>query len=154
MDEVKEHVYGLLKNDATMQGYTGYAVTDPRIYEWYPSFEPVLSTALPGYIVYRSLSPGRGGIYVDRAQSGDIYLHFDIFAYNSNSKGLIARRIVDLLDQYGPFATTNFRVLNMQVTEDMEMGVEGESSSDRRYRHHVAVRLIGVLNKNTIGNVV
>lgn len=154
MDEIKEYIYSVLLNDATMQGYTGYSVSDPRIYEWYPPEEPSLSVSLPGYIVYRAASYDRPLIYVDRAQSGDIFLHFDVFAYNSNSKGLIARRLVYLLDMYGKFSTTNFIILQLRIEEDFEFGIEGESTADRRYRHHVTARAIAVLNKTPIGNVV
>jgi len=153
MDEIKEHIVGILKNDATMQAYTGYTASDPRIYEWYPAWTPTLSSALPGYITYRTASWGRPAEYVDRAQKGDVFLHFDVWGYNSDSKGYISRRIDDLLDLYGPFSTTNYRVLQLQVIEDFEMPLEGESTTDRRYRHHITVRLIGVLRLTPIGNV-
>lgn len=153
MDEIKQYVYNLLKNDATMQSYTGYTASDPRIYEWFPAIDPTLSSTLPGYIVYRAVSYGRPAIYVDRAQEGDIFLHFDILTYNSDTKGLISRRILYLCDHYGAFSTTNFRVLNLEIVENFEMGVEGESSIDRKYRHHVTVRAMAVLNKNVIGNI-
>jgi len=153
MDEIKEHIVGILKNDATLQSYTGYTASDPRIYEWYPAFTPTLNTTYPGYIVYRTASWGRPSEYVDRAQKGDIFMHFDVMAYDSDHKGYISRRIDDLLDLYGSFSTTNYRVLQLQIEEDFELPMEGESTTDRRYRHHITVRLIGVLRLTPIGNV-
>jgi hypothetical protein len=154
VDEIKDYVIGtLIIPDVTLQGLTGYTASDPRVYEWYPAINIAVNSSLPAYIVYRYQSYGATVSSVDRAELGDIHFHFDVYAYNSDAKGDVARRIRSILDLYGAFNTTNYRVLQMRVTEDIEMGIEGESTSERRYRHHVTVRLIGVLSRTTIGNV-
>jgi len=154
MDEIKDYIIGtLVIGDATLQGLTGYTASDPRVYEWYPAFAVTLSSSLPGYIVYHYKNYGATSSSVDRAELGDVIVHFDIYSYNSDTKGDIAKRLRSIFDLYGAFNTTNYRVLQMRITEDMEMGVEGEATSERRYRHHITVRLIGVLSRTTIGNV-
>lgn len=152
IDEIKKAYYDLLKNDATLQGLTGYTASDPRIYEWFPPVDINFSSALPAAILYRSASYGRSGNYVDRAEIGDILLHFDIYAYDSDTKGDVALRIRNVLDLYGAITTASYRILQAMIEEDFEMPVEGESSSDRRYRQHLTVRLIGVLSRTAIGN--
>jgi hypothetical protein len=93
------------------------------------------------------------GDFVDRAEIGDVFFHFDIFAFDTGTLGAIAERIDDLLDLYGTFRAGRYRVLNTMVTESFEMSTEGESSSDRILRHHITLRCIGVLKKPPIGNV-
>lgn len=153
MDEIKEFLIGtLVIGDATLQGLTGYTASDPRVYEWFPALNVTLSSSLPAYIVYHLRNYGATARSVDRAELGDFYCHFDVYAYDSDTKGAVARRLRNILDLYGAFNTTNYRILQLKVTEDMELQIEGESPSERRYRHHITVRLIGVLSRTVIGN--
>ncbi len=154
MNEIKDFIIdGIVIPDATIQGLTGYVAADPRVYEWYPADDPAFDTTYPAYIIYRIARYGRGIDFVDKAEIGDIFFHFDIFAMDSDTIGSIAEQLETLLDHYGPFRTASFQVLTMMVTESFEMPTEGESSSDRMLRHHVAVRCVGVLRKAFIGNV-
>jgi len=153
VDEIKEYVIGtLIIPDVTLQGLTGYTASDPRVYEWYPALNVTLSATLPAYIIYHYRNYGAGSRSVDRAELGDTYFHFDIYSYDSDAKGDVAKRLRNILDLYGAFNTTNYRILQMKITEDMELPIEGESASERRYRHHITVRLIGVLSRTIIGN--
>jgi len=154
VNEIKDYVIGtLIIPDATLQGLTGYTASDPRVYEWYPALNVTLDSSLPAYIVYNLKNYGPTARSVDRAEIGDFYFHFDVYSYNSDYKGDVVKRLRDILDLYGAFNTTNYRILQMRVIEDMELPIEGESPSERRYRHHIAVRLIGVLSRTTIGTV-
>lgn len=153
MDEIKKAYYDLLKNDATLQGLTGYTASDPRIYEWFPPMDVPLSATYPAFILYRVANYGRSRSYVDRAELGDIFLHLDIYARDSDTKGNVALRIRNILDLYGAVTTVSYRILQAMIEEDFEMPIEGESSSDRRYRHHLTVGLMGVLSRTAIGNV-
>jgi hypothetical protein len=154
MNEIKDYILDtILIPDATIQGLTGYTASDPRIYEWFPAVDPAFDTTFPAFVTYRIARHGRGLEFVDRAEKGDVFFHFDIFAFDTDTLGSIAERIDDLLDLYGTFRAGRYRVLNLIVTESFEMPTEGESSSDRMLRHHITVRCIGVLKEPPIGNV-
>lgn len=153
MDELKDFIIGtLIIPDVTLQGLTGYTASDPRVYEWYPALNVTLSASLPAYIIYHLKNYGAGVRSVDRAELGDFYCHFDVYSYDSDTKGDVVKRLRNILDLYGAFNTTNYRVLQLRIVEDMELAIEGESASERRYRHHITVRLIGVLSRTIIGN--
>jgi len=153
MVELKDYIYSLLKADATIQSLTGYTASDSRIYPAYPPKEVVVNSTYPGYIVFRLVGYGRGSEYVDRAEKGDMYLHLDIYGLTYRTAENIAVRVNDLLDLYGPFSTTNYRVLNLEVVEHSDFPPEGESTSEMRYRRHIVIRLRGVLSKTEVGNV-
>ena len=154
MNEIKDYILDtLLIPDATIQALTGYTATDPRIYEWYVATDPSFDSTYPAFIIYRIARHGRDFEFVDRAEIGDIFFHFDVLAYDSDTLGAIVLRLEDILDLYGSFKTSSYKVLNLIVTESFEMPTEGESSSDRMLRHHVTVRCRGVLKKPPIGNV-
>ncbi len=154
MNEIKDYILDtILIPDATIQGLTGYTATDPRIYEWFPAVDPDFNTTFPAFITYRIAKYGRMGDFVDRAEIGDIFFHFDVFAFDTDTLGAIVLRLEDLLDLYGPFTTTRHKVGTIIVEGSFEMPTEGESSSDRMLRHHVTVRCRGVLRSPAIGNV-
>ncbi len=154
MNEIKDYILDtVLIPDGTIQGLTGYTADDPRIYEWFPATDPDFNSTYPAFIIYRIARHGRGFDFVDRAEIGDIFFHLDVFAYDTDTLGAIVLRIEDLLDLYGPFTTTRHKVGNLIITESFEMPTEGESSSDRKLRHHVTVRCRGVLRSPAIGNV-
>lgn len=154
MNELKDYILdNILIPDATIQGLTGYTATDPRFYEWYPATDPAFDSTYPAFIIYRIARHGRMFEFVDRAEKGDVFFHFDVFAFDTDTLGAVVEQLEDLLDLYGSFKTASYKVLNLIVTESFEMPTEGESSSDRMLRHHVTVRCRGVLKKPPIGNV-
>jgi hypothetical protein len=153
MKELKDYIIQVVANDAIIQSITGWTADDQRVYEWYPAFDPTFTTTYPAFLIYRVLGYGRGPEFVDRAEVGDRFFHFDIFAMDSDKTSDIAEQLANLLDLYGPFETSSYKVENVIMVEDFEMPVEGESSSDRKLRHHVTFQLRGVLKKTAIGNV-
>jgi hypothetical protein len=118
MNQIKDYILDdVLISDTTLQGLTGYTATDPRIYEWFPATDPVLSDTYPAYVIYRVTRYGRGLDFVDRAEIGDTFFHFDVFARDTDVLGAVVLRIEDLLDLYGAFKTPRYKVLNLIVTE-------------------------------------
>lgn len=153
MKELKNYILQIVIADAVIQGITGWTADDPRFYEWYLAADPAYNDTYPAFIIYRVAGHGRGADSVDRAESGDLFFHFDIFAKDTEKTSDIAEQLANLLDLYGPFETPSYKVNNIILTENFEMATEGESSSDRMLRHHVAFLLRGVHKKTAIGNV-
>jgi hypothetical protein len=151
--ELKNYIIQIVANDAVIQGITGWTADDPRVYEWFPGVDPAFNSTYPAYLIYRVIGHGRGLEFVDRAEPGDLFFHFDILAMDSEKTSDIAEQLETLLDLYGPFETFSYKVGNVIRTENFEMPTEGESSSDRMLRYHVAFQLRGVLKKTAIGNV-
>jgi hypothetical protein len=74
LEKIDQWLYALLRDSTTLQGYTGYTATDPRIYWFWPDLDMSATIGSTGaYITYyRKHQDGLGGDDVAWAlQKGD-----------------------------------------------------------------------------------
>lgn len=58
MKEISKWIYSTLSADTTLQGYTGYTASDPRVYYFYPPSNITLNSTYPAYIIFFLLGSG------------------------------------------------------------------------------------------------
>lgn len=112
MQEIREAFNDLLEADPVLQGLTGYAVGDTRVYEESPPMKIAMNSTSPAYITWRWSSPG--GIipeeYAQKAQYPDEYADVNVYATTSVLRDQVSERI-DLILKDKDWNTALYRVL-------------------------------------------
>ncbi|OGS40465.1 MAG: hypothetical protein A3K77_00510 [Euryarchaeota archaeon RBG_13_31_8] len=102
LEKIDEWVYSTLKDNATLQGYTGYTAADPRIYYFWPDIDidDLLSTSDACIVFFKELEGELAGNNITWAlQKGDC-----VYAVNILSRSIATcdncKNIIDqLLDE-------------------------------------------------------
>ncbi|MDY0313753.1 MAG: hypothetical protein RBR32_01620 [Bacteroidales bacterium] len=149
MLEIDKYIIDEIKADATIAGYTGYSVNDPRVYQWEPPIPVSFGSTLPAAIFYRNNqvpTPYQSSFY---SQRGNIYYYFQIVALNKTLANQIAERLLKLFkaDEHNSgFSTTNWRVLTVKNNGVMD-GVNQGSPTKPLYVRNVSLLLKEVFSR-------
>lgn len=112
MQEIREAFNDFLENDAGIQGMTGYAVGDTRVYEESPPEKIVMNSTYPVYITWKWSSPGgiMQGEYTQKAQYPDEFADVNVYAVTSVLRDQVSERI-GLILKDKDWNTVSYRVL-------------------------------------------
>lgn len=102
LEKIDEWLYDLLKDNATLQGYTGYTASDPRIYWFWPDLDMAETIGTSGaYITYyrQTIDSLAGNDVIWALQKGDCIYSIDIFSRSDTTLDNCFNKIDDLLDE-------------------------------------------------------
>jgi hypothetical protein len=92
MQSIKDIIYTLIKDDATIKTYTGATATDPRVYYAWLPIQIEVNTAMKSYISYYLSSSN-----ITTWDKEESVLTFNIFSINPEENEKINRRIDQIL---------------------------------------------------------
>ena len=151
MKEIRKHLYALLENDTTIQSYTGWSASDPRIYLIWPPEEIELITTTPAKIAinYSELGSIPSGENVEGVQYPDGFFMVDVFATTPDLRDDIVERIETLFKRSNysdlEFITGNYRVMRVERdAKDNSVELHPGTNKIDSFRTHMRFHLHGI----------
>lgn len=151
MKEIRKYLYNLIENDPIIRGYTGYLISDPRIYLVWPPENIQLVVATPAKIAVNYTEPGGvlSGEYVEGAQYPDGFFSVNVWATTPDLRDDIVERIEDIfkLENYSDlyFSTVNYRVLGVKrVGKDNTTEIHPSTQKIEAYRTYLQFEIRGI----------
>ena len=152
MKEIRKYLTSKIEDDPTIQGYTGYTVSDPRVYLIWPPENIKLTATTPAKIAVNYTEPGAlfsTGVQVEGAQYPDGFFSVDIWATTPDLRDDIAERIERIfqLDNYSDlyFSTTHYRVQGVKrIGKDNSVELHPGTQKIDAYRTYLQFHIRGV----------
>jgi len=140
INDLKQAIYELIRDDAMVKGYTGYTSIDPRVYKAWPKDEVDITSTKAAYIVYLFGAQGPQ-VGCNGEQEGDRQIFIDVYARVEDTAELILEQIKALIKANQPFEDSgNYRACI--VTSNGSTTVQ---DSARRLWHKAATFTIELL---------
>lgn len=127
-NEIREHVYGLVKGDADFQTLTGGNGGDnPRIYYQYPPEKLPVDNTFPAFVVYTTeFFEAIEAVDHVTGQRPPIVFAFILWAQDPAILDQIFERFFDIPFEVVSFNTTSYRVTLFRFAEGGDFPVERE----------------------------
>lgn len=127
--EICEQIVKTIKEDGAIQTYTGYTVSDPRIYSWNPMFNIIYATERPVAIFHRynqspDPNPNKSSY---PTQKGNIYFYFQVKSPDKTLATRCAERIENLFCGQ-PLSSDNYRIGIIKSNGNNDGATEGTST--------------------------
>ena len=149
-EEFRKEWFDLVADDVTIQGLTGYAVADKRVYLSWPPEGITVSATKPAYMTYEL---GTGGAidqsrYVYSAQYEDIIIEANVWANTPDTRDRVAERLRDLFkDHHWDLTTWRCLTTDLEVYEDITE-IQPATGHIDYYRKYIRWRLRRVYKKD------
>jgi len=146
MKEIADYVYDTLVADPLLRAYTGWSITDTRVFAEFPPED-----LAPPFITF-DVSAG-GAImdneYVQATQYEDQNIDINVYGSSADNRDYMSERILELFKDL-TFYTTNYRVMRVikefddNLTEIHE--TTGRIDSFRKYMRFKAMHIFKKLH--------
>jgi len=125
--EIREHVYGLIADDATFKTLTGATASDKRIYYQFPPERIEISDSKPAYIVYSTeFFEAIEAMEHVTGQRPPITFSFVIWAKDPQKLDQIFLRLFDIPIEVKAFNTATYRITAFRYLEGGDFPVDHE----------------------------
>jgi hypothetical protein len=126
MLEIQDAMYDRAKDDATLQGKTGYAAANPRIYWLHPPSTPLVNDTYPAYIIMYSYFSG-GARAIGASAWPNRVFSLEVRSASPTTNADIVDRLIELFDEYR-FTTTNHpSSMWVQLLAFRELGMDSST---------------------------
>ena len=122
--EICEGLLDTIRSDTAIQTYTGYSVSDTRIYSWNPMFNVIFSPTQKVAIFFRYNQNPLPVNFSYLTQRGDIYFYFQIKSPDK-TLGIRCTERIENLFRDKPLTTDNYNVKIIECLGSSEGNVEG-----------------------------
>ena len=152
MKEIRKFLYSKIEDDTIIQGYTGYTISDPRVYLIWPPENIKLTVGTPAKIAVNYTEPGAifsTGGQVEGAQYPDGFFSANVWATTPDLRDNIVERIEKLfqLDNYSDlyFSTTHYKVQGVKrIGKDNDVEIHPGTQKIEGYRTYLQFHIRGV----------
>ena len=147
MQEIFNAIISILEGNMVLTGLIGGTSEDSRFYGYPETTNINYSSTTPGAVLYRSRIGSQPGEFNYPSQWPDTTFYLQVVGLNASVAEAIAEEIMNVLRNYSPLDTTNWRVGVLTIGGKSDEILEGTATFPLSIRN-VRIRLHGVFQKS------
>ena len=147
MQEIFNTILSILENDHTLTTLLGGTNSDSRFYGFPETTNIQYNSSTPGAVIYRSKIGVQPTEFCYPSQWPDASIYFQVIGLNATASEEISEQILNILRNYSPLNTSNWKVGILMIGGKSDEILEGSATFPLSIRN-VRIRLKDIFQKS------